>query len=147
MVWHRYNMMIFKLMEILPFCKFIRTRFCIIVSSHYLRESKDYLTLLVANPCYARNVSGGVNPPPPRINRSDHLFTRKWKLTVDPLPINHQSAPPPQINRGDDLFTQKWKLTVDPLCVDCQSPPPWSTQKLLSQNDHAFWHMCQLYIL
>ena len=34
-----------------------------------------------------------------------------------------QGASIPQINRGDHLFTWKWKLTVDPLYVNCQSAP------------------------
>ena len=64
---------------------------------------------------------------PPGSTEGDHLFTQKWKLTVDPLWGDHQ---PPRINRGDHLFTQKWKLTVDPLWGDHQSPQ--DQQRLLS---------------
>ena len=46
---------------------------------------------------------------------------QNWKLTVDPLRIDHWSAP--RINKGDHLFTWKWKLTVDPLCINHQSAP------------------------
>ena len=59
------------------------------------------------------------SPPPPRINRGNHLFTWKLKLTVDPLNSDYQSpCSNPRINTwGDHLFTWKWKLTVDPLPV------------------------------
>ena len=38
-------------------------------------------------------------------------------------------CPPPRINRGNHLFTQKWKLTVDPLCINCWSAPPQDQQR------------------
>ena len=46
---------------------------------------------LVANPCYTRNVSGGINSP--RINRGNCLFTQKWKLTANPLHDDCWSPP------------------------------------------------------
>ena len=54
---------------------------------------------------------------------------------------------PPMINRGNCLFTQKWKLTVDPLCINHWPFPPRSTENLLSHFDHASWHGAQLCIL
>ena len=48
--------------------------------SSTLTESVGFnlLFLLVANPCYARNVSGASIPP--QINRGDNLFTAKVKV-------------------------------------------------------------------
>ena len=54
-----------------------------------------------------------VDLPPPRINKGDHLFTWKWKLTVDPLHINHR--PPPQDQ-------QRRSPLCDRLRVDCRPP-------------------------
>ena len=70
---------------------------------------------------------------PPRINRGDFLFTRKWKLTVwllilSALIVDHPL--PPRINRGNRLFT--WKLTVDPLRINHQPAPPGSTMLIAS---------------
>ena len=87
----------------------------------------------MANPCYAWNVSRG-HPSPP-INRGDHLFIWKWKLTVDHLYVDHWSASPlPRINRGNCLYIDHWSplcwpsiastSIVDRLRVDCRSTPP-----------------------
>ena len=54
------------------------------------------------------------SPPPTRINRGDHLYMRKWKLTVDPQHVDHWS--PPRINRGDcvDSWSPPRRLSIDP---------------------------------
>ena len=43
-------------------------------------------------------------------------------LIINRLYIDHWSCCLPRINRGDCLSMWKWKLTVYPLCVDHQSP-------------------------
>ena len=57
-------------------------------------------------------------------------------------------CPPPRINRGDHLFTQKWKLTWSSLCWSsihsqdhqCRSPPHWSPLCWLSiTKDQQYW--------
>ena len=84
-----------------------------------------------------------IDLPLPQINRGDHLFTWKWRLTwssfchllIHPqdqqrwLPFHMKvkvdywssllivDPPPARINRGNCLFTWKWKLTVDPLSI------------------------------
>ena len=86
---------------------------------------------LVANPCYARNVSG------PRINRGDHLFTAKVKGDCWSSP--HRSLICPQDQQC--WLPQCWlsiasTLSINCLYVDhwsapqdqqCWSPPCWSS--------------------
>ena len=84
-------------------------------------------------PVLHTNVSGGRRSP--RINRGDHLFMWKWKLTVDCLCVDHQCAPPPQDQQRWSPFTQKWKLTVDHLCIDCQYPPTRSMEAIAFSHE------------
>ena len=77
-------------------------------------------------------------------HRGDCLFTRKWKLTVDPLCVDHWPPPPnpPRINRGNCLFMWKWKLTVDHLHVNHQPsppPPPRSTEAITFSHKSESW--------
>ena len=59
--------------------------------------------------------------PPPKINRGDHLFMQKWKLTVDPLHDDCQSCPPPTPTPKDQ---QRWSSFHAKVKVDCW-PSPW----------------------
>ena len=109
----------------------------------YLRDLRKIRTYmyneLVANPCYARNVLGGVNPP--RSAEAIVFSQQKWKSTVDPLSVD---CWPPQDQHRQSPFHVKvdcWSslcqlsippgstvliastLIVDCLSIDCQSTP------------------------
>ena len=76
-----------------------------------------------------------IDLPPKDQQRWSH-FMQKWKLTVDPLHIDHQS--PPRINRGNRLFNAKVK-------VDCWSSqhqssiPPGSTEAIACSCKSESW--------
>ena len=71
----------------------------------------------------------------PRINRGNHLFMWKWKLTVDPLFVNHQS---PQDQKRWSPFHKKVK-------VDCWSSLhqllilPGSTEAITFSHENESW--------
>ena len=62
--------------------------------------------------------------PPQDQHRQSPFHIKVGESSLLILYLSIMDLPP---NRGDHLFTQKWKLTVDPLFVDdCWSPPPRS---------------------
>ena len=88
----------------------------------------------MANPCYARNVSGGINSPP--INKGDHLFMQKWKLTVDPLCVDHQSGPPGSTEAITfSCKSESWLLILSALIVN----PPGSTEAITFSHESESW--------
>ena len=126
-----------------------------------------FYRILVANPWYARSVSGWCRSPLPPSTEAIAFSCKSesWLLIlsmsiVDTCPIStevitfwcesagwllilcddHQSTPF-RINRGNHLFMQKWKLTVDPLCFNCRSAPPGSKEVI------AFWHESEGWLL
>ena len=58
-------------------------------------------------------------------------------LIIDSVHVNHWSSPPPSINPSM-INAKCWSLILSMSIIDL--PPPRLTQRLLSQNDHAFWH-------
>ena len=87
----------------------------------------------MANPCYARNVSGAQRSTLPLRIRSWTEVPpdqQRWlpfhtKVKVDCWSSLCQLLThPTRINRSDCLSMWKWNFTVDPLCVDCQSALP-----------------------
>ena len=74
--------------------------------------------------------------PPPRINRGNHLFMRKWKLTFDLLHINHRSIP------AQDQ--QRWLPFHAKVKVHCWSSLHWSS----TPQDQQCWSpLCWLLII
>ena len=119
----------------------------------HTQYSDNFQVILVANPCYAQNVLGGINTPPPWSKHTIAFAFESWLLIlsmmiIDPLlpapwPPDQQRWSPLHANMKVDCWSSlRWlplkrssippgsteaiasALTVDPLHNDCRSTPP-----------------------
>ena len=92
-----------------------------------------FLQWLVAYPCYAWNVSAGVNPPPDQQRRSSlHSKSESWLLILSVLIID--LPPPPQDQQRQSPFHMKVK-------GDCWSSLHWSLIHLPRINSVDCFHI------